>query len=499
MGVLSNIVRRVKNSAYAAAGFGRRAKNWYAPSLSPNRALINDHGKLVNRSRAAIRNDPWAASGMTKLVSNVIGRGITPKSLVADDELRNHLQELFKQWSDESDADGLLSFTGQQTLITRSMFEGGECFVRLRPRLPKDGLSVPLQLQIIESEYVPISYNQTLDNGHTIKAGIEFNKIGRRVAYWMHTEHPADFSFDSAKLVRVNADNVLHIFEALRPGQLRGQPLLTQVLVRLYHLDKFDDATLLRQEIANLFTGFIKKSSPEQDPIDPLTGKPLVFDKDGLPMVAMEPGTMQELAPGEEVEFNTPPGTGNDYPNFMRQQLMAIAAGIGLPFELLSGDMRGVSDRALRLILNEFRRRIQQIQHNQIVFQFCRPVWNRWMDMAVLSSAVSIPDYSNNQHQYRKVKWIAHGWPYMHPVQDMQAQKMAVRSGFKSRSGVVSEQGYDSEQIDDEISADNRRADGFDLKYDSDSRDIESEQTIIQDDNFQDDTSPNKEDNKDGS
>ena len=69
------------------------------------------------------------------------------------------------------------------------------------------------------------------------------------------------------------------------------------------------------------------------------------------------------------------------------------------------------------------------------------------------------------------MKWIAHGWPYMHPVQDMQAQKMAVRSGFKSRSEVVSELGYDSEQMDGEIAADNHRADSHELRYDSDGRD----------------------------
>jgi len=476
--VLSRAARRIINSAYTAAGSGRRTRGWHAPARSPNGAITADLTQLINRSRAAIRNDPWASSGLEKLVSNVIGRGITPKSLVADDALREQLQSLFLEWSSEADADGVLSFTGQQSLITRAMLEGGECFVRLRPRRPDDGLSVPLQLQILESEYLPVSYNETLDNGHVIRAGIEFNTLGQRVAYHFHREHPAEFAFDSSRLVRVRAKDVLHVFEVLRPGQIRGQPLLTQVLVRLYHLDKFDDATLLRQEIANLFTGFIKKPSPEQDPIDPLTGKPLAFGDNGLPMVAMEPGTMQELAPGEEVEFNNPPGTAADYPNFMKQQLMAIAAGIGLPYELLSGDMAGVSDRALRLILNEFRRRIQQIQHNQIIFQFCRPVWNRWLDMAVLNGSVTIPDYGKNPRAYRRVKWIAHGWPYMHPVQDMQAQKMAVRSGFKSRSEVVSEQGYDSEQIDEEISADNRRSDGLALKYDSDARASEKEPLI---------------------
>ena len=479
MGFRQHLARWImpKNQAFTGAGTGRRAASWYAPLTGPTKALTADLPKLINRSRAAIRNDPWASSGLEKLVANIVGRGITPKSLAKEVALREQLQELFLQWSDESDADGLLNFYGQQSLAARGYLEAGECFIRLRPRKPEDKLSVPLQLQIIEAEYVPLSYNETKGNGNTIKAGIEFNQLGQRVAYWMHREHPAEFSFDATKLHRVPADNVLHIFEPLRPGQLRGQPLLTQVLLRMFHLDKFDDATLLRQEIANLFTGFIKKPSPEQGQVDPLTGKPLDYDLNGLPMVAMEPGTMQELAPGEDIEFNTPPGTGSDYPDFMRMQLMAISAGMGLPFELLSGDMNGVSDRALRLILNEFRRRIQQIQHNQMIYQFCRPVWNRWLELAVLSGAITAPDFRRDRLKYAKVKWIPHGWPYMHPVQDMQAQNMAVRSGFKSRSEVVSEQGYDSEQIDEEIAADNRRADKYELKYDSDSRDFSSEKT----------------------
>ena len=192
---------------------------------------------------------------------------------------------------------------------------------------------------------------------------------------------PHDYTIlDTANLRRIPAAEVLHLYEPLRPGQLRGQPVLTQVLLRMHHLDKFDDATLLRQEIANLFTGFITKPAPEQERVDPLTGRPIVYDLQGVPMVGMEPGTMQELSPGEEIVFNTPPGAASDYPDFIRQQLMAVSAGIGLPFELLSGDMKGVSDRALRVVLNEFRRRIQQLQHNQLVFQLCRPVWNRWLE-----------------------------------------------------------------------------------------------------------------------
>ena len=68
------------------------------------------------------------------------------------------------------------------------------------------------------------------------------------------------------------------------------------------------------------------------------------------------------------------------------------------------------------------------------------------------------------------VAWIPHGWPYINPVQDVEAAKAAVRSGFKTRAAVVSESGDDAEVIDTEQATDNARADGLGLRYDSDGR-----------------------------
>lgn len=98
------------------------------------------------------------------------------------------------------------------------------------------------------------------------------------------------------QLVRVPAAQVLHIFDPLEPGQLRGVPRLSPVLKRLRSLDNYDDAVLFRQEVANLFAGFITRPTPEGGPpaLDPVTGQPLTLDRDGFtPMVALEPGTMQ--------------------------------------------------------------------------------------------------------------------------------------------------------------------------------------------------------------
>jgi len=65
------------------------------------------------------------------------------------------------------------------------------------------------------------------------------------------------------------------------------------------------------------------------------------------------------------------------------------------------------------------------------------------------------------------------GWPYIHPVQDVQAAREAIRSGFTSRSAVVAEQGEDAEVVDAQQAADNERADELGLEYDSDGRQAE--------------------------
>ncbi|UVM73991.1 phage portal protein [Pseudomonas alvandae] len=458
-------------ASYEGAGEGRRSTGWDAPDNGINSINTPALRNLRGRSRAAVRNDPYAFNVIDKRVSNLIGTGITPRPNTEDNALRKLLQLLWDDWVDESDADEHTDFYGQQALVARTVETSGECFVRLRPRRLDERLAVPLQVQILAPEFVPHDKFETTRTGNAIRAGIEFNPEGKRVAYWMYLSHPRDgVSLNAGynQLVRVPASQVLHIFEPVEPGQLRGVPRLSPVLKRLRSLDNYDDAVLFRQEVANLFAGFISRPAPESGPVprDPVTGEPLSFDRDGFtPMVALEPGTMQELGPGEEVEFSKPPDAGNNYPDFMRQQLMAAAAGTGTPYEILTGDMREVNDRALRVVLNEFRRRLEQLQFGVYVHQLCRPIRAAWMDMAVLSGALVLDDYAKRRREYLRTRWVPQGWAYIQPVQDVQARRMEVQAGFASRSEMVTRTGYDAETVDAENAADNARAQALGLNY----------------------------------
>ncbi|MCY1288690.1 phage portal protein, lambda family [compost metagenome] len=472
------MARRIRHTSsrirasYEGAGQGRRSQSWDAPEAALNAVAIPALPTLRKRSRAAVRNDPYAFSAISRRVSSLIGTGITPRSRIADKALRERLNQLWEDWTDESDADDRTDFYGQQALIARMVEESGECFVRLRYRRREDGLAVPLQLQVLAPEFVPLDRNFTTRRGNIVRAGIEFDQVGKRVAYWMYKSHPGDPRAAGAnynQLNRVPADQVLHIFEPLEGGQLRGVPRLAPVLLRLKALDNYDDAVLFRQEVSNLFAGFITRPRGDGPPeLDPITGLPVQKDTDGVPMVGLEPGTMQELMDGEEVTFSDPPDAGNTYVDFMRQQLQAVAAGVDLPYELLTGDMGDISDRVLRVLLNEFRRRIEQLQFSVYVYQLCRPVRAAWLDAAWLSGVLDLPDFPARRREYLRTRWVPQGWAYLHPVQDVQGKLLEIKGGLASRSEHVLRTGYDAQQIDEENAEDNTRAQELGLDYTTD-------------------------------
>ena len=452
------------NAEYEAASNSRRVTGWSPLASDVNTLVFRNADTLRSRSRDMVRRNPWATNALDAFVGNCVGTGIKPQVLHTDPEVKEQVHALWLRWTDEADASGLTDFYGIQALCCRAVMEAGECFIRLRARLPKDGLSVPLQLQVIEAEHLPITDNRKLENGHYIRAGIEFDAIGRRVAYHLYRDHPGDslHPLQSMEVVRVPAEYVLHLFRPLRPGQLRGQPWLTQVLIKLHELDQYDDAELVRKKTAAMFAGFITKTAPD-NPV--MAEEKADGDASGTALAGLEPGTLQVLLPGEDVRFSTPADVGASYETFMRVQLRSIAAGMGITYEQLTGDLTGVNYSSIRAGLLEFRRRCEQFQHQVLVFQMCRPIWRRWFRDAILSGALNIEPTAGLD-----AKWVPPGFAWVDPMKDIKAQIMAVRAGFKSRSEVVSEQGYDAEAIDREIAGDNARADALGLAYESDPR-----------------------------
>ncbi len=476
---LQSVLKAAKILArYDGAGTGRRMAGWTPPHSGPNSSMAGMQ-RLQDRAQDSVRND-WAAESTTaKWTTALIGVGIVPRfKRIKSVERRREITDLFMRQSAVLDADCVLDYFGQQTLVTRTWFVAGECFGRLRARFTDEGLPLPFQVQLLEPDMVPMLDAvqwQGLPTGNYIRSGIEFNRRGKRVAYWVYKQHPADGNVISQApndYVRVAASEMLHVFEVKRPGQIRGVSSLAPILVKLRDVGDYEDAVLTRQKIANLFVAFIKRTLPSLDPTDPiygaLTGAVAELNADqvgastdvgGTPLLPMAPGLMQELEDGQEVQFVNPPEAGTNYSDYMRTQHMGTSAATGLPYELMSGDIRGVSDRTLRVLINEFRRMAEQKQWQGIIPMYCQRVIEWFADSAVLTGEISMDEAD----MVRRVEHAPHGWEYIHPVQDPQGKKLEVDAGFRSRSSVIAARGDDPDLVDDERKSDKDREDALGL------------------------------------
>lgn len=456
--------------AFDAGKSARRLKSLPTSAVAIN-TQIRQYGKtILARSRYLACNNSYAAAAKETFVSALVGCGIKPSSLAKDGATKAALQEAWLDWTDEADADGLTDLYGMQAIVAAEMFEAGECFIRFRPRRDEDGLSVPLQLQILPAEMLPLEKNEnaTTDSAKRIEMGIEFNAIGQRTAYHFFKVHPGSGLPGSGVTTAVPASEVLHLFRPVRAGQVRGIPHTLSAIVKLAILDQYDDAELERKRIAALFAAFIIKPRIESDPMGGDTDQ-----KDGTQAVqpdntiGLQPGATFNLELGEDVKFAEPADVGGSYEVFQYRQLLAVAAGFGVPYAAMTGDLKQANYGSIRAGLVDFRRRVEAIQHSVMVFQFCRPVWQRWLEAAVLAQAIAIgpADYLTRRAELRRVKWITPAWPWIDPLKDRQAEKLAVDNGYKARSDVIEAEGSDPEETDARIKADKDRADSLGLVF----------------------------------
>ncbi|MFZ1427176.1 MAG: phage portal protein [Geminicoccaceae bacterium] len=450
------VERMPQRQANFEGALGRRRMSAYNPTREHVNGLLALQGpRLLARTRDLARNNPYIFSARDSFMANAVGAGIVPSWLDVTPRQKSKLEKAWLTWTDEADYDGVCDLYGLQALVAAALFEAGECFVRL---LRSEGPSGTLQLRLIESEQCPVDLTRPAANGHQIRSGIEFDATGRRVAYWFYRHHPGDSteSWKSADHIRLPADEILHLYRPTRAGQIRGAPWIAAAVVKAFMLDKYDDAELDRKGTAALFAGFI--TTPVRGGASPLAGAKGELDSPGVAIAGMQPGTMQILEPGEDIKFSEPADVGGQYESFEYRTILQLCAATGTPYTNVTGDLKAANYSSLRAGMLEYRRRLEQLQHNTLVFQFCRPVAAVWVKQAALSGELNLPAIRTDLRRYTSIKWIPPRFEWVDPLKDRKAEEVAVANGWKSRSDVIEAEGYDAEQVDARIAADQERA-----------------------------------------
>jgi lambda family phage portal protein len=438
----------------------RRLRGFRATRSHVNALIAASGPDITARARWLVRNNGYAVNAVESWAANTVGDGIKPISKIGDAARKEELQRLWLAWTDEADAEGLTDFYGLQRRAAREVFMAGEVFFRIRMRRSGDGLSVPMQLQMLPSEMLPLHETGIAANGNVIRQGIEFDRIGRRVAYHFLRRHPGDSTDPglAGEIVRVPASEVIHVIDPVEGGQLRGVSKLAPAIVKLFLLDQYDDAELDRKKVAAMYAMFVTSPAPE-NPLAPMD------DEDGPGGLEISPGQIVRLDPGEDVTVGQPADSGGTYEPFQYRTLLQISAALGIPYPYLANDMVKGNFSNSRLALIEFRRRVSAWQHSVMVYQLCRPVYARWMDAAVLSGALTLPSYETNRSRLLTADWLPTKWDWVDPLKDANAEIAQIEAGLKSRTQAIAERGYDAEQVDREIAAERERERALGLDF----------------------------------
>src|SRR5450830_1121817 len=418
---------------------GARGAGWQAGGGTINAELAGSLQILRNRSRDLIRNNPYMKRAVSVLRANIVGTGIVPK--FAD----KRAAAAWKDWARrECDAGRMLNFGGLQVQLVRAIWESGEVLVRFRARRPQDGLKIPLQLQVLESDYLDSSKTFQFDGGFAI-AGVQFNLIGERTGYWLFDQHPGEVANLAKSMTSklVPASEVLHFFDATgRPGQVRGFPELAINIWKARDSNLYQEAELMRKKLEACFAVFVTSTDQNFRVGVGEAGA----DGKGRRNESLSPGLIQYMQPGEEISFAAP-ASSEGYESAMRVDLRALAAGSDVTYEQLTGDYSQVNFTSGRMGKIEFRGFVEQFQFLAFVPIVLDRVAERWALTAYLAGTIGSPNILPDE-------WTAPRVPLLDPLRESQGYKILVLNKIISRAEAQRELGYDPQQMDAEIEAD---------------------------------------------
>lgn len=436
--------------SYDASARGTRTDGWRSTGRAADAEIASAGGLLRDRMRDLVRNNPIAANAVSVLVTNLVGSGIQPRAKTGNKRLDKKANQIWAAFAAQCDADGHTNFDGLTTLAVREMIEGGDSFALRRRRSPREGLRVPLQIELKEADHLDTRKVEQRTDGNVIDGGIEFNASGRRAAYWLFPDHPGRMSplfTRSLEPVRVPADGVIHLYERQRV-QNRGVPWGAPVMRSLRDLDDWQTSELTRKKTEACMVGVVL-GDDDGDGINPegqrtdleRRGEPGVYDRHGEQIEQFEPGMFAYARGGRDIKFNQPASTGGVY-EWNRVQLHFIAAGFRVPYALLTGDLSQTNFSSSRVGLNDFRRLIDALQWQLIIPGWCQPIWDWCFEAAHLAGLIDRPDIP--------VEWAPPSFQTVNPLQDAQADLLEVRAGFASLPQMIAKRGYDPHEVVEE-------------------------------------------------
>ena len=472
---LDQVGRQARNmrGAVRAAGHFKAAEksrlmdSWDTTPVPINQQLQQELHSMVARSRQLAKNDPYYRRFLGLAKNNVIGHAgfkFTANVKTAGDKPDDRASRAIEKAWRQANKKGVLDYRGRHgfkkmcELMLASLLRDGEVLaLKVRSRKIKPfGFALqlldPLLLQV-NSEQVPGK------SGHKITLGVEFDREGRRVAYWLHstdTTHQDYYTLHGRGYIRLPAERIIHEFLDEYIDQVRGFPLGCAAASRHHMLDKYEDAELSGAVISASTMGIIERGEDgsgwsggvESDDEDD-------YDDEEPFYMEVEGGSFQEIPHGAKLNTWDPQHPNQAFKDFVKGILRGIAAALGVSYFSLANDLEGVNFSSGRIGALEDREVWKGLQ-DWFIDNLLQPIFEEWLAQALLMGAVRLSGGSplspaGLDRYCDGARFNGRRWAWTDPQKESAAHTMQLDNRTISRTEICADRGREFSDVLDEL------------------------------------------------
>jgi len=433
-----------KQRKFAAAQYSDLLSRWQSQAVAIDKDIEQGGKALRTRARNAAKNNSYARKYLDILRTQVVGdKGVRLQCRALNrnsqpDMAANEKIEL--EWADFSrayhcDFSGRMSLIEMQAMLISSLARDGEVLVRVHQKFQN---AHRLAVQFLDVDLLDEQHNETLKNGNKVRMGVEQNKAGLPVAYWL-----TDSSSPRKKRQRVSASEILHIYRQEFANQSRGFSWMSSALLQMHHLDSFDEAAIVAARMGAANPGFFT-SHLDADGGLGMDGS----NSDGDLIMELSAGNMRRLPPG--VDFKK---FDIKYPDamvaeFKKSCQKSLASGLNISFNALASDPESTSYATLRQFALDDRDYFRTLQR-LVIDRFLEPLYITWLQLNV-GRILNSDAYS----KMTRIRWQPRGWSWIDPTKDAVGIEKRLAAGLTAPSIVAAEMGLDFDEVCQQAAAD---------------------------------------------
>jgi lambda family phage portal protein len=415
----------------AAANTVETQKHWrYADNLSAAAAnSVSVRKTLRERSRyECLENNSFAKGIVLTLANDTISTGPSLQVMLPDSSASRAIEQKWRKWCKDVKLASKL-----RTARIAKVIDGETVILKGTNRKSKN--PVKLDFRVIECDQLATPfYADGLPNKVD---GIEFDDFGNPTLYHVLKGHPGDrWPMKAFAKTDVDPDDIIHLYRAERPGQMRGIPELTPALPLFAMLRRYTLAVITAAENAADFSAILKTQSNAFD-----SASDGIDDIDPFDFVQIDRGLMTSLPKGWEMVQFDPKQPTTTYKEFRDAILNEIARSVHMPSNKALADSSKYNYSSGRLDHQTYYESIA-IERSQWEVECLDRIFEWWLDEALMLDGF-LPGFDAVDEMPKVWRWP--------PQRDVNPAEIAdvnialIDAGLKTRQQFLIEQNIDPE------------------------------------------------------